>query len=270
MSDYVLRLSDAEVARYRAMAQAAEQDEREQWAAAGIVPGAVVADVGCGPGAVSAVLARLVGPTGIVHAVDQDPKALSAAAAWAQAEGLGNVVTARGGATDSGLQPSSVDVVMMRHVLAHNGGQEQAIVDHLTTLVRPGGCVYLADVEATAARVVPRGAGGALAELAERYLRFHAGLGNDLSVGLRLGELLTAAGLDVVRHDGRYQVLPARPGMRPPAWAAREQMLAAGVVDEQDVARWAKDFEALDAGELQLTMFVPTFTAFARRPAESS
>ena len=267
MSDYVLRLSDTEVARYRAMAQGAERDEREQWAAAGVTTGAVVADIGCGPGAVSAVLARLVGPTGTVHAVDRDPEALDLATAWARAEGLSNVVTTHGTATASGLQPGSVDVAMMRHVLAHNGGQEQAIVDHLATLVRPGGCVYLADIEATAGRIVPTGAGGVLADMTERYLSFHADLGNDLSVGLRLGELLTAAGLDVVTHQGRYHVQPARPGMRPPAWAAREQMLAAGAIDAGDIARWTAGFESLDRGELQLTMFIPTFTAFGRRPA---
>ena len=50
MTGYVLALSDAEVARYRMMAQRAAEDEADQWAAAGIAAGAVVADVGCGPG----------------------------------------------------------------------------------------------------------------------------------------------------------------------------------------------------------------------------
>src|SRR3712207_7951330 len=35
-----------------------------------------------------------------------------------------------------------------------NGGREQAIVDHLASLVRPGGTVYLVDVDATALRVL--------------------------------------------------------------------------------------------------------------------
>ena len=62
MTGYVLALSDAEVARYQMMAQRAAEDEADQWAAAGIAAGAGVADVGCGPGSVSAVLAKLVGP----------------------------------------------------------------------------------------------------------------------------------------------------------------------------------------------------------------
>lgn len=266
MSGYVLELDEAEVARYRFMAQGALQTEAPQWAAAGIVEGATVADIGCGPGAVAAVLAQLVGPAGTVLAVDQNPRTVAIARQWMEREQRPNVVVSTGTATASGLPPAGVDAVMMRHVLAHNGGQEQAIVDHLATLVRPGGCVYLADIEMTAMRV--RGDEPVvLRELTERYAALHALLGNDLSVGLRLGELLEGAGLQVVEHRGHYQVVTARPGMRPPAWAAREQMLAAGVVDAGDIGRWKVELDRLDRTELRMTMFVPLFTAYARRPA---
>lgn len=266
MSGYLLELDETEIARYRLMALGALQAEGPQWAAAGIVEGATVADIGCGPGAVAAMLAQLVGPAGTVLAVDQDPRTVAVAREWMEREQLPNVVVSTGTATASGLPAGSVDAVMMRHVLAHNGGHEQAIVDHLATLVRPGGCVYLADVEATAMRV--RGdEPSVLRELTERYTALHASLGNDLSVGLRLGELLEGAGLEVVEHNGHYQSVMARPGMRPPAWAAREQMLAAGVVDADDIARWQAELDRLDRTEMRLTIFMPFFTAYARRPA---
>ncbi|MGI8686143.1 MAG: methyltransferase domain-containing protein [Acidimicrobiales bacterium] len=72
-------MSEQERGRYRFMAETALRLEREQWEAAGIVEGATVADIGCGPGAVSAVLAGLVGGTGRVLAVDGDPEAVAAA-----------------------------------------------------------------------------------------------------------------------------------------------------------------------------------------------
>lgn len=266
MSTYLLGLDDTEVARYRFMAAAAEQAEHDQWVAAGVVPGAAVADVGCGPGAVSAALARLVGPTGRVLAIDRDPAAVALARQWAAQQGLANLEASVGTAQDSGLSPASVDVAMMRHVLAHNGGHEQAVVDHLATLVRPGGCVYVVDIEGSAMRMHPPDELGVLREMAERYGRLHASLGNDLSVGLRLGELLERAGLQLLDHTGRYQVVRTQPGMRPPAWAARQQMLATGVIDEDDVRRWQSELERMDRGELAFTMFVPVFTAFARRP----
>ena len=214
----------------------------------------------------SAVLAEVVGRTGRVHAVDRDPQALVLARDSATKAGLRNTVFSQGSATATGLTPGSIDVAMLRHVLAHNGGQEQAIVDHLATLVRPGGSVYLVDIEMTAMRWQPRQETTAMAEMAERYLRFHSGLGNDLSVGLRLGELLERAGLEQIDHRGHYIIMRPPVGMRPPIWAAREQMLAAGVIDNEDISRWQSEFERLDRGELKLTLFIPNFIASARRP----
>lgn len=136
MNDYALALSDAEVARYQRMARSAHQHEAAQWAAAGIVEGAMVADIGCGPGAVSTLAARLVAPGGEVWAVDQDPQAVAMAERLAATLGLDNVRCQVGSATATGLEPGTFDVVFMRHVLAHNGGREQDIVDQ-----KPGGCV---------------------------------------------------------------------------------------------------------------------------------
>src|SRR2546423_1043501 len=83
------------------------------------------------------------------------------------------------------------DYAMMRHVLAHNGGHEQAIVDPLATLPRPGGTVYLVDVDLAAVRILD--ADPELDDLSERYVRFHVARGDDPIVGLRLGNFLRAA-----------------------------------------------------------------------------
>ena len=264
MSEYPLRLSEGELARYRYMAEAALRTEGDMWQAAGVVEGARVADIGCGPGAVSAVLARLVGPAGHVWAVDRDGEALeAAAAATATAEGAVVTVTT-GDAHDTGLAPGSVDTVMIRHVLAHNGGREQAIVDHAASLVRPGGCVYLADIDATAMRVrppVPE-----LEELDVRYGQWHAQRGNDLSVGLRLAELLGAAGLEVIDFQGRFQIIDPPPGMRGPSWAARDALVEAGLATSDDVARWQAAFDRVDRMTERPTLFVALFFATGRRP----
>jgi precorrin-6B methylase 2 len=266
MADYALTLSPVEVARYQGMARAAIASELPDFVAAGIVDGAVVADVGCGPGALSVELGRLVGPTGTVLAVDRDPGALAVADRLVAAAGLDNVTTSEGDAAATGLAAGSVDVVMLRHVLAHNGGREQAIVDHLGSLVRPGGTVYLLDIEATGIRVRPADGLEELAELQERYRQFQTDRGNDLSVGLRLAELLAAAGLEVAAHRGWYQIMQFLPGMRPPAWAAREEMRAAGLVDDEDIARWELGFTRLAEAATQPTMFIPLFLGVGRRP----
>ena len=262
---YALRLDEGEVERYRMMAEQARAAEADLWELAGIGPGARVADVGCGPGAMLPALSGAVGPDGRVQAVDADPSAVAAARALAEAAGLENVEVTEGRADRTGLEPGSLDVVMLRHVLAHNGGAEDAIVAHLATLARPGGCVYLADVDGTAVRILPEHAD--LADLAERYLAFRAARGDDNRAGLRLADRLARAGLEVVEFHGRYAIGSPPPGVRPPPWAAREAMLAAGVVTEADVQRWDRAFREIEAAPVRPTVFSPLFTAVGRRPA---
>jgi SAM-dependent methyltransferase len=262
---YALALDQAEVARYRLMAEQARLAEADLWQRAGIAPGAQVADVGCGPGAMLPALADAVGPDGTVTAIDADPGAVAAASALVAAAGLANVTVREGRADRTGLAPASCDVVMLRHVLAHNGGAEDAIVAHLAGLLRPGGCLYLVDVDGTAIRTLPEDAD--LDDLHQRYIAFHAARGNDLRAGLRLGERLERAGLELVDFRGSYLIRPMPPGIRPPPWAAREAMVAAGLATDQDVARWAGAFERLDAEPTRPTVFAPMFAAVGRRPA---
>ena len=132
------------------MADQARAAEADLWELAGIGPGARVADVGCGPGALLPALSAAVGPEGRVQAVDADPAAVAAAGALVAAAALANVSVAEGRADRTALEPGSLDAVMLRHVLAHNGGAEDAIVAHLATLPRPGGCLYLVDADGTA------------------------------------------------------------------------------------------------------------------------
>lgn len=265
MSDYTLAISEVELSRYRMMAQGARAAEADLWPLAGLVPGATVADVGCGPAAMSVMLAKTVGPAGKVIGVERDEAALAVARQVVMSSGLDNVELRAGSALDTGIAAGSIDVVMCRHVLAHNGPQEQQIVDHLATICRPGGTVYLVDVDGTALRMLDADAD--IADLNDRYLEFHRRRGNDLLTGLRLGKLLAAAGLDVLVHRGRYNILSAPPGMRPPSWAARDAMLADGVISADDVRRWDGAFDRLDVATLRPTLFVPTFVAIGRKIA---
>jgi SAM-dependent methyltransferase len=261
VSDYSLALSDEELGRYRMMAAGAASEEAGAWAAAGIVPGATVADVGCGPGAVLAELAAAVGPEGRVFGVDGDPVAVGHAR---EAVAQHPHATVQVGAADAtGLRPGSVDVAVCRHVLAHNGGREQTIVRHLADLARPGGVVYLVDVDMARLRLMPP---DPALDIHDYYLRFHALRGNDLSVGLKLGDLLMGAGLDVERHRRVETVVRWPAGVRGPHWAAREAMVEDGVATYDDLARWDAAFERRDR-EAEAWMSVHVYVAIGRRPA---
>lgn len=265
MSGYALRLDAAEVDRYQRMAAAARAEEGDAWQRAGIVPGARVVDLGCGPGATLIAMAETVGPDGLVQGIDGDPEAVVTATRLIAEMDLGNATAAVGDVGESGLDPGSSDVVVLRHVLAHNGPIEQRIVDHAASLVVPGGCVYLVDIDSTMFRMRPQPP--VLAELWDRYREFHLLRGNDLQVWLRLPDLLEAAGLDVLIDTVNTVVVDLAPGMRSPAWAAREAMVAAGVADGEDLARWAAELEKLDAEPRRPRGYFPCFIAAARRRA---
>jgi SAM-dependent methyltransferase len=262
---YPLELDQTEVERYRTMAEAARQAEADLWQPAGVVAGARVADIGCGPGAMLPALATAVGPHGRVTAVDADPEAVAGATALVAAVGLGNVAVQQGRAEETRLAAGSLDVVMLRHVLAHNGGAEDAIVTHLATLLCLGGCLYLVDADLTAIRVVPEAEHPDLVNLQERYLAFRDARGDDNRAGLRLAERLVRAGLELVELRGRYVIRELSPRLRSPAWAAREAMIIAGMATAEDLRRWDQAFEA--TARRPATFFAPMFTAIGRRPA---
>ena len=261
VGEYALQLSAGELERYRMMAEAARQAETGLWQLAGITRGATVADVGCGPGAMFPALVDSVGADGSVIGVDGVPTTVAQAQALVAANGWPNVTVQAGKADDTGLAPGSVDVVMMRHVLAHNGPREQQIVDHLATLLKPGGHVYLVDIDGPAMRVRPHDAD--VDELNETYMLFHAEQGNDLQTGLRLDELATNAGLEVIAYRGWYNIVRPQGEVAPPGWAARDAMVAARVATADQIPRWQAGLDRLRAAGP--TIFAPLFGVVARR-----
>jgi SAM-dependent methyltransferase len=259
--DYALQLSPAELERYRIMAEVARAAEADLWQLAGITPGATVADVGCGPGAMFPAIVAAVGADGAVVGVDGVASTVAQAQALVDGNGWPNVTVQAGKADATGLDASSVDAVMMRHVLAHNGPTEQAIVDHLATLVKPGGHVYLVDIHGGAFYTRPEDPD--ITELNELYREFHAAQGNDLMTGVRLDDLLRAAGLEVIEYRGWFNIIRVQGSMRPPSWAARDAMVEAGLIQRDDLARYEAAFDRLLAQ--QPTIFAPLFGAVGRR-----
>jgi SAM-dependent methyltransferase len=263
MTEYSLAISEIEVERYRLMAQVAKDFEGDYWSLAGIEPGAKVADIGCGPGEVTMLLAEKVGGAGRVCGIDSSEESVVYAQTAAARAGTGNVDIVRADAADTGLPAASLDVALARHVLVHNGGREQKIVDHMASLVRPGGHVYLAEFEGTAARIRPHAPD--LDDLAHRYGKLHAANGNDFAVGLRLRDFVERAGLEVVEYTGIYRILQPPPGVRTPTWAARQAIVDAGLATDEDVARWDRAFLALDHMQPRPTIYYPVFICVGRR-----
>ncbi len=84
----------------------------------GIEEGFYVLDFGCGPGSYVMPLARLVGDSGKVYALDRNPFAIRAVEALAVKKGLPNVHTILSDC-DTGLPSESIDAVLLYDVLHH-------------------------------------------------------------------------------------------------------------------------------------------------------
>jgi SAM-dependent methyltransferase len=263
---YTLELSEPERMRYRMMAGLARENEADLWEYAGIVPGARVADVGCGPGAVLTEIAQIVGPEGTVVGVEPGQPAREAAREELDSQGLEHVEVREGDGEASGLDAGAWDCVVMRHVLTHTGDAAERIVAHLATLLAPGGHLYLVDVDLDATRSSP--ADSDITEQFERYAAFHRALGNDVRMGARLGALVRAAGLEVAEHRGTFQRVPAMLlADGGPLVSAQDAMIAEGILEEDEVEGWAAARQRF-AAQPDAEMWFATFIAIGRRPGE--
>ena len=169
---------------------------------AGIKAGMRVIDIGCGPGVVSAELARRVGPRGRVYAVDRNPQVLDAARERCLSLGLVNVEFIEGTFEVPVPAGGPVDAAVGRRVLMYQR-DPTAAVRALARTVRPGGLVWFHEHDGT---VVPHvGAPLPLHERVRGWL--HAMLKNE-GASLRMGHdlfgVLRDAGLEVeqVRLEG--------------------------------------------------------------------
>ncbi len=110
-----------------------------------IQPGMKVLDAGCGPGRVTLPLARAVGSTGQVLAVDLQPAMLEQVAAKARAQGLGNVRTQAAALGQGQLPAGEHDRAVIAAVLGEIPDRAAALADLLRSL-RPGGLLAVAEL----------------------------------------------------------------------------------------------------------------------------
>jgi SAM-dependent methyltransferase len=135
MSAYLDRLESPE--------RAAWQKPDEVVAALGLAAGAVVADVGAGPGYLTLRLARAVGPSGRVFGVDVDPRMTALLAERAAAAGLGNVEPVLAPSGD-GLPPRPCDLILIVNAF-HHFPDGAGYLRRLSGALAPGGRIALID-----------------------------------------------------------------------------------------------------------------------------
>lgn len=119
---------------------------------AGLAPGEVVLDAGCGTGSLAIAAKRRVGPTGVVHAIDAAPEMIARARAKAARAGVDVAFdTARAEALP--FPDAHVDVVLSTLMLHHLPGPvRRAFAAEMRRVLKPGGRVLAVDFEVSARR----------------------------------------------------------------------------------------------------------------------
>lgn len=164
---------------------------------AGVVSGARVLDLGCGPGFLSRGIAGLVG-NGWVLGIDQNENFIEMANDLKSRAGLGEAVDFRvGNAYDLEEWTGTFDVVVARFVAQHLTDPASALAWIRRALV-PGGRVALIDADDSLLTVLPERPD--LSSLVRESMEHQAALGGDRAIGRKLGRLLRLAGFRDVRQ----------------------------------------------------------------------
>ena len=112
----------------------------------GLRLGETALDVGCGPGRLTIPAARCVGPTGVIVALDVQPKMLERLQRRVAELGVTNIVPQLGDiATDSRLPAESFDRAWMVTVLGEIPNR-QAALRRLHRALKPGGTLSITEI----------------------------------------------------------------------------------------------------------------------------
>lgn len=193
---YPIDTSADEFTRLKIQADLFRDDARAMLARIGDGVGRRVLDLCCGTGGITDVLSDWVGEHGEVVGADLDAAKLDEARTWATSLGLDNVAFVEADAFASGLPAHSFDLVHTRFAIS-TIKDGIGILDHMLTLVRPNGIVFVQEVNTHTMQCEPTTPDweDALA-LMKRAFR---AVGADTEIGLSLRRTFLERGLgDVV------------------------------------------------------------------------
>jgi 2-polyprenyl-3-methyl-5-hydroxy-6-metoxy-1,4-benzoquinol methylase len=122
-------------------------DPQKVAAGFGVTEGMRIADFGSGAGFFAIIIAKMLGDSGVVTAVDVMNNALDTLRAKAKMEGLSNIETVRSNLEvlgSSGLSNESQDMAILANILFQNKNKP-SIIDESKRVLKPGGIIVVID-----------------------------------------------------------------------------------------------------------------------------
>ena len=194
--DYPIKTSEREVARLRMQSDLFRDDAELMLDRIGVGPGWRCLDLCCGVGGITDLLSCRIGTEGTVTGADIDSTKLAVAREWAVANGLDNVRFERADAFATEFPKASFDLVHCRFALGVIPDGTK-ILDHMVTLVRPGGFVFVEEANVRTMECLPQDPiwDQMLALMVDTFAK----IGADVHLGPKLFRVFRAIGLTDLR-----------------------------------------------------------------------
>ena len=234
--DYPIANSTDEVARLRMQGDLYRDDTHQMLTDIGVRPGWRCLDLCAGVGGITDLLNHHVGNTGEVIGFEYDQEKIDVARGWAAANGYDRVTFMQGDGFATGLPPGSFDLVHSRFAMSivpHGLG----MLDHAIELTRPGGVLFLQEVELNSITCFPHHPAWdfALNALVGCFDK----LGSDIRMGRKLNALLIERGLQVTHLRPCKHLLRAGEPMHYHVpltfYAMRQSIVDLGICAQNDI-----------------------------------
>ena len=262
---YVLATGQAADYRLRLLHGLYGPGTRRLLLGAGVRRGMRVADVGCGVGMVTTLLAELVGPEGHVVGIDFSGAQLAQACQRLASVGA-NASFVEASATDTGLPPGSFDLVYCRLLLLHLPDPERALAE-MRSLLKPDGILVCEDADLASAGSEPP---SALAAFADLWGRLGPRRGLDYTLGRRLFQMVLAAGFPAPEITFNQPVVARGEPKRFLELSVAEAgpaFIDAGLITAEALDRTLAEMRRLNADGTVLAVMPRMAQVWARKPA---
>jgi SAM-dependent methyltransferase len=262
--DYVLATGGAAANRLRILHNTYGPGAKILLERAGIKKGMRVADIGCGVGMVTQLLAEMVGPTGEVVGVDYSPDQLEQARTLLP-EGMKNVSFVEASATETGLNRESFDLIYSRFLFIHLIEPERALQE-MYDLLKPNGLLVCEDGDLTSAGSEPPSKLEAFAVL---FGRLGPRWGVDYTLGRSLYHLVLAANFsqaEITFNQPVFAMGENKLLLELSVAEAGPAFVAAGLITPHELAQTLREMRELAEDETVIAVMPRMSQVWARKP----